>query len=134
MGMVAMVGGSTRLGVGWLYHLFNSAVIGASVGWLLGSRVQGYGSGLVGGAVDGGVWWVLGALMLMPILLGRPAFALLPALPSVAQGGLIGQLIFGLMLGAAFGWRYARCAGRPEAASRQAEGRVRHTELSRPPG
>jgi hypothetical protein len=127
MGMVAMVVGSTSLVVGWLYHLFNSAVIGAIFGWLLGSRIQGYGSGLVWGAVYGGVWWVLGALILMPILLGMPAFAPLQAMPSVAIGSLIGHLIFGLILGAAFVWLYEKFTGVEKAAARQPEGTVRHT-------
>lgn len=45
MPMMAMVGqivGSPTLVVGWLYHLFNSAVIGAVFGWLFGSRVHNY--------------------------------------------------------------------------------------------
>ena len=42
MSMIAMIGqivGSPTVAVGWLYHLFNSAVIGAIFGWILGSRV-----------------------------------------------------------------------------------------------
>ena len=56
MPMMAMVGqivGSATIGVGWLYHLFNSAVIGAIFGWLLGQRVYGYGSALGWGAAYG---------------------------------------------------------------------------------
>ena len=75
MAMVAMVVGSTNLAVGWLYHRFNSAVIGAAIGWLLGSRVRGAASGVALGATWGVFWWVLGALVLMPLLLGMPAFA-----------------------------------------------------------
>src|ERR671936_2956615 len=75
MAMVAMVVRSKSLVVGWLYHLFNSAVIGALFGWLLGGRSRGYGSGLAWGAAWGVVWWVLGALILMPVFLGMPEFA-----------------------------------------------------------
>ena len=94
MPMLAMVGqivGSPTLGVGWLYHLFNSAVIGAIFGWLLGSRVYGYGSGLGWGAAYGFVWWVVGGLILMPVLLGMPAFAPLtmPPMRMVAMGSLV---------------------------------------------
>jgi hypothetical protein len=49
MPVIAMVGrivGSPTVTAGWVYHLFNSAVIGAIFGWLLGARVQGYGSAL----------------------------------------------------------------------------------------
>ncbi len=114
MGMVAMVVGAKSLVVGWLYHMFNSAVIGALFGWLLGRRVRGYGSGLGWGAVYGLVWWVLGGLILMPVLLGMPVFAPLTmaGMMPVALGSLIGHLIFGLILGAAFVWLYGTLAGR----------------------
>ena len=109
MPMIAMVGqivGSPTAGAGWLYHLFNSAVIGAIFGWLLGDRVHSYASGLGWGAAYGFVWWILGGLILMPILLGMPAFAplMMPPMRMVAMGSLIGHLIYGLILGGAFVW------------------------------
>jgi hypothetical protein len=63
MPVIAMVGqivGSPTVVVGWLYHLFNSAIIGGIFGWLLGPRVGGYGSGLGWGAAYGFAWWILG--------------------------------------------------------------------------
>jgi F0F1-type ATP synthase assembly protein I len=78
MPMMAMIGqivGSPTPAAGWLYHLFNSAVIGAIFGWLFGHRVHGYGSALGFGAAYGFVWWIVGGLILMPLLLGMPAFA-----------------------------------------------------------
>ena len=104
MAMVAMVVRSQSLVVGWLYHLFNSAVIGALFGWILGERARGYRSGLAWGAAWGVVWWVLGALIVMPILLGMPPFAALrmPPMRPVAMGRLVGHVLFGLVLGAAF--------------------------------
>jgi hypothetical protein len=104
MAMVAMVVGSQSLLVGWLYHLFNSAVIGALFGALLGARVGGYGSGATWGALWGVVWWVLGGLILMPIFLDMPAFAPLrmPPMRPVAWGSLAGHLIYGVILGAVF--------------------------------
>lgn len=117
MGMVAMVVGSKSLVVGWLYHLFNSAVIGALFGWLLGDRVRGYGSGLGWGAVYGLAWWVLGGLILMPLLLEMPVFAPLrmDGMMPVALGSLMGHIIYGLILGAAFVWLYRTVAARSEA-------------------
>jgi hypothetical protein len=44
MAMVGQVVGAGSVGVGWLYHVFNSAVIGAVFGWLLGGRARGYAS------------------------------------------------------------------------------------------
>ncbi len=112
MAMVAMVVRSQSLVVGWIYHLFNSALIGGLFGWLLGDRARSYGAGLTWGAVWGVIWWVLGALILMPILMGMPAFASLrmPPMRPVAFGSLVGHVIYGLVLGAAYVRLQARAA------------------------
>jgi hypothetical protein len=104
MGMVAQVVGSKSLAVGWLYHLFNSSVIGGLFGWILGTRAVGYGSGAGWGAAYGILWWVLGGLILMPRFLGMPAFAPLqmPMMRPVAFASLIGHIAYGVILGVAF--------------------------------
>jgi hypothetical protein len=109
MPMMAMIGqivGSPTVGVGWMYHLFNSAVIGAIFGWLLGNRVHGYGSALGWGAAYGFAWWIIGGLILMPIMLGMSPFAPLMMAPmrTVAMGSLIGHLIYGSITGGVFVW------------------------------
>lgn len=108
MAMVGQIVGSPTVGAGWLYHLFNSAVIGAIFGWLLGSRVHNYSSGLGWGAAYGFVWWILGGLVLMPILLGMPVFAplMMPPMRMVAMGSLVGHLAYGLILGGTFACLY----------------------------
>ena len=123
MAMVAQVVGSESLVVGWLYHLFNSAVIGALFGWLLGTRAGTTGAGVGWGALYGLAWWVLGGLILMPILLGMPAFAPLAMAPMrpVALGSLVGHLIYGAILGAGYVW----LAGREAAAGERVEVRTR---------
>jgi len=104
MAMVAQVVNSKSLAVGWLYHLFNSAVIGALFGWLLGNRISGYGSAAGWGAGYGVFWWILGGLILMPMFLGMPAFAPLqmPMMRPVAFASLMGHVLFGVILGSAF--------------------------------
>ena len=104
MAMVAQIVGSTSLAVGWLYHLFNSAVIGGLFGWILGARIGRIGSGIRWGAGYGMAWWVLGGLILMPVFLGMPAFAPLrvPMMRPVAFASLMGHVMFGVILGAAF--------------------------------
>lgn len=107
MPMMAMVGqviGWPTVAGGWVYHLFNSAIIGAIFGWLLGARVHDYGSGLGWGAAYGGFWWILGALILMPMLLGMAPFApmMMPPMQMVAVGSLIGHLVYGLILGGVY--------------------------------
>jgi hypothetical protein len=107
MAMVAQVVRSSSLVVGWIYHLFNSAVIGAIFGWLLGDRMADHvGRAAAWGAGYGVVWWVLGGLILMPLALGMPAFAPLQMAPMrpVALGSLLGHVLYGLVLGTAFGW------------------------------
>jgi hypothetical protein len=101
---VAMIVGSTSAGVGWLYHLFNSAVIGAIFGWLFGNRAYTYGSGVGWGAAYGFGWWILGGLVLMPVLLGMPVLAplMMPEMRMVAMGSLVGHLIYGLILGGTY--------------------------------
>jgi uncharacterized membrane protein YagU involved in acid resistance len=106
--VIAMIGqiitGAPDVTIGWLYHLFNSAVIGAIFGGLLGTRVYGYASGLGWGAAYGFGWWILGGLILMPVLLGMPAFAplMMPEMQMVAMGSLVGHLIYGLVLGGGY--------------------------------
>ena len=104
MAMVAKVVGSTSLAVGWIYHLFNSAVIGAIFAWLFSNRAVSVGRGLAWGAVYGIAWWIVGGQILMPIALGMPPFAsiMMPDMRMVAIGSLIGHIIYGLILGGLF--------------------------------
>jgi hypothetical protein len=104
MAMVAKVVKSDSMTIGWLYHLFNSAVIGAIFGWALARQVHGYGSGFTWGALYGTIWWILGGLILMPMLLGMPVFAPLTmeSMRPVAAGSLLGHVIYGLILGGSF--------------------------------
>lgn len=104
MVMVARVVGSDSTLVGWVYHLFNSALIGGIFGGLLGTRSTTYGAGIGLGAVYGLGWWVLGGLVLMPMLLGMPAFAPLSveSMRPVAIGSFVGHLVYGLITGAVF--------------------------------
>jgi hypothetical protein len=120
MMMVAMVVKSDSIAVGWLYHLFNSAVIGGIFGWLLGrATADRISVGTGWGALYGLGWWILGGLILMPLLLGMPAFAPLrmPSMRPVAMGSLTGHLIFGVVLGMVFAWLHRRAIDRGLAAA-----------------
>jgi hypothetical protein len=141
MPMLAMIGqivGSPTVGVGWLYHLFNSAVIGAIFGWLLGNRVHSYAPALGWGAAYGFFGWIVGGLVLMPLLLGMPAFAplMMPSMVTLAMGSLAGHLIYGVSLGAAFVWlRYGARVGRHSAPDGRCEAtRVKGASPGAPQG
>lgn len=118
MAMVAMVVRSSSLVVGWLYHLFNSAVIGGIFGWLLGARSQQLSMAIGWGTAYGFAWWILGALILMPLFLGMPPFAPLQmeGMRRVAMGSLMGHLLYGMILGGGFAILRQGIPGRPRHA------------------
>ncbi len=96
--MVAMLVDSTSPVVGWLVHLTISALIGASFAVLLGGLATGWGKAAALGMGYGVVWWVLGALLLMPARLGMDVFVV----NTMAWQSLVGHLIYGLALGLVF--------------------------------
>lgn len=91
--VASLIGASSPL-VGFVVHLVISALIGMSFGLLFQHEAPNLGSGVAWGLTYGLIWWFLGPLTLMPILLGQPfvwttdvAGALLPS--------LIGHLLYG---------------------------------------
>ena len=95
MPMVASLAGSNSVAIGWATHLAISMVLGAGFGLLLGGRRLTIGTALASGGVYGMVWWVLGALILMPLRLGMPVIHL----DAMAWQSLMGHLMFGMVLG-----------------------------------
>jgi len=92
--VVASLVGHTSSMAGFVVHMIISAIIGASYGLLFRQEAYTYGAGLCWGLVYGLMWWFLGPLTLMPILLGAevqwPLESALGAYPS-----LIGHLAYG---------------------------------------
>jgi uncharacterized membrane protein YagU involved in acid resistance len=91
--MASLVGGSSPV-LGFIVHMGISTVVGMSYGLLFQHEAPNFGSGIGWGLLYGLVWWFIGPLTLMPILLGgsvtwttTAASALLPS--------LIGHLIYG---------------------------------------
>src|SRR5918992_3242416 len=54
--MVAMVVGSESAAIGFLYHMFNSIVIGALFGLIFGGVSHPYGGGSTWGVLFGAIW------------------------------------------------------------------------------
>src|SRR5262249_23358837 len=91
--VAGLVGGASPA-LGFAVHMLISALIGMSYGLLFRHEAPDFGSGVAWGLVYGLIWWFVGPLTLMPILLGgtftwttEAAGALLPS--------LIGHLIYG---------------------------------------
>lgn len=101
MGMIEMVAqlvGSSSVAVGWIVHLAISAFIGASFAILFGSLAKTLVPAALLGMGYGAVWWILGALLIMPARLGMPVFEI----NTTAWQSLMGHLLFGLVLGVVF--------------------------------
>ncbi len=113
MGMLPMVGmlvGVENAGVGFLVHLVNSAIIGAAFGVLAWPITTKIGPVLGAGMAYGVVWWVLGALLLMPLWLSVTADPMMRSMVftvgSAQWMSLMGHVIFGLVTAAVlFGLR-----------------------------
>src|SRR6266436_8219860 len=91
---VANIIGSSSLILGFIVNMLISTLIGMTYGLLFRYEAPDFGSGVAWGLVYGLMWWFIGPLTLLPILLGgtfnwttETAGALLPS--------LIGHLIYG---------------------------------------
>ena len=107
MGMLPMVGmliGVDNAFVGFLVHLVNSAIIGAIFGLLAYGIADKIGPVLGAGMVYGVIWWVLGALLLMPLWLSVTADPMMKDMVFVIEKdqwlSLMGHAIFGLITAA----------------------------------
>ena len=115
MTMFAQVLGSDRLVLGWIYILVSSVVMGGIFGWLLGGRATRLGGGLAWGALYGILLWLLGALALMPVLVGMDPFSpiTMPSMRPTAMASLGAHVVSGLVLGGAFAGLYR---GKPSSS------------------
>lgn len=91
---VASLIGSESATTGFAVHMTISAIIGATYGLLFRRESYTYGVGVAWGLVYGLMWWLLGPLTLMPVLLGNPLQWSLSAAVN-AYPSLIGHLMYG---------------------------------------
>jgi hypothetical protein len=108
--MVAMLVGSKSMVVGWLIHLAIAAFIGASFAVLFSRLATSTGRAALYGLGYGIVWWVLGALVIMPAGLGMTDMIF--RVGTMQWQSLGGHLIYGLLLGVTFGLLAPRLARR----------------------
>jgi hypothetical protein len=98
---VAGLMGSASLVLGFLIQIIVGVLIGMSYGLLFQYEAPSVGAGVAWGMVYGLVWWFIGPLTLLPILLGS-AFSWTPAVAGDALPYLIGHLIYGAVTAGAF--------------------------------
>jgi uncharacterized membrane protein YagU involved in acid resistance len=98
--MVAMLVGTDSALVGFLVHMGISATIGAIYGLVAARLPESKGVTAVAGILNGIVWWVLGALIMMPLMLGMTDMIF--HIGTDQWFSLMGHIIFGLVTAFAF--------------------------------
>lgn len=114
--MIAQMASSSSPAAGSGIHLIISAIIGAFFAVIVGDRLRTLGSLVSAGLVYGLVWWVLGPLTLMPLMMGMGVGVnWTGAAMSAAMPSLVGHLVYGGILGAVYAW-LARSVAIPRRA------------------
>jgi uncharacterized membrane protein YagU involved in acid resistance len=98
--MVGMLVGQESAAVGFFVHLVISVGLGIVYGLAAGRLPAGWPAAAVAGLVYGAIWWVLGALVLMPLMLGMAAMVLVIGPPQWMS--LMGHLVYGLLAALTF--------------------------------
>jgi uncharacterized membrane protein YagU involved in acid resistance len=93
--MVGMLVGQESAIVGLIIHMAISAFIGAVYGLVAGRFAVNAKTTLVGGMLNGVIWWVLGALILMPLMLGMSQMVFV--IGNDQWMSLMGHIIYGLV-------------------------------------
>lgn len=96
--LIAGLVNSTAPNVGQAVHFTIAVVIGVTFGLLFQRDARGVGSSLGWGMAYGFFWWMLGALTLLPLFLGRPVVWSADAL-GARTGVLVGHVVYGLLVG-----------------------------------
>ncbi len=98
MGMLPMVGmlvRQERAVTGFIVHMVISAFIGAVYGIVAGRFPANATTAVAGGIINGVIWWVLGALVLMPLMLGMSQMVFV--IEQMQWMSLLGHIIYGLV-------------------------------------
>ncbi len=93
--MVAMLVKSQSAIVGFIVHMVISAGIGGLYGLIASRLPKTTGTAIVAGAVNGVIWWVLGALIMMPLMLGMAEMVFQIGQPQWFS--LMGHIIYGVI-------------------------------------
>ncbi|GAC1607530.1 MAG: hypothetical protein NVS3B6_21420 [Pseudarthrobacter sp.] len=100
MGMLPMIAsmvGSDSALVGFGIHMVISILIGLGLSVPFAGLLMSYGRGALIGMAYGALWWVLGPLLIMPMMLGMPLFMV----NATAGWSLMGHLVYGIILAVA---------------------------------
>jgi len=100
---VAYLVGSSEATVGIVVHFAISIVLGVVFLLVFAKHIKNrYSRGVMFGLCYGGLWWLLGSLIIIPILLVVGAQSSIELLSLWILPSLVWHLIFGLALGTAY--------------------------------
>ncbi|HZD57227.1 MAG TPA: hypothetical protein VE136_10915 [Anaerolineales bacterium] len=97
-GFLPMVGMLIRVQnalVGFVVHMAISAFIGAVYGLVAGRFALTWTNAVIGGIANAAVWWLLGALTLMPVFLGMTQMIFV--IGTDQWMSLLGHILYGLV-------------------------------------
>ena len=109
MGMMPMIGMLVRVDsvfAGVLVHAAISAITGALYGFFAARLPQTWRVAALAGIAYGVIWWVLGALVLMPAMLGMTQMIFV--IEQTQWMSMLGHQIWALVMAFAFLWVYNR--------------------------
>lgn len=107
MGMFAMIAvlvGSASPWAGFGIHMVISIGYGLILTLFFSRLLGSYGRGSITGLIYGVVLWVIGPLLVMPLMLGMPVFAF----NAAVMMSLMGHLLFGLVVALVAVWTLRR--------------------------
>jgi hypothetical protein len=104
MDLAGRLVGSSSAAAGWLNTLIVGCILGGIFAGLFGSRIFSLKGGLNYGLIYGLCLWVLGGLIVTPMLLGMPAFGpfAIAGMQPLAWFGLLDYVAYALVLGTCF--------------------------------
>lgn len=118
MGMMATIGGMVGVesaGVGWIVHLMISAFFGLVYGAAVMAVSTRVGANLGLGVAYGVIIWIVGPLLIMPLMMGGEVFSL----NQSAMMSLVGHLVWGGITGVLAALAHPRLVSARTGSSRQ---------------
>lgn len=99
--LVAKMTGKESLAIEWMVNLVYSGFIGVIYIWWFGNKLVTIEKSVIFGLINGIIWWILGALLLRPLVFGLPTQIGHP-FETTNLMFLIGHLLYGVVLGLVF--------------------------------
>ncbi|MFW0184267.1 hypothetical protein ACN083_01965 [Rothia sp. CCM 9418] len=103
MGMLPMLAsmiGSESAFVGFAMHMMISGVFGALAGAIIhfsgqDQSLTNVSGALIAGSLIGVMFWIVGPLLMMPLMMGAPVFTI----TSATLLSLMGHIVYGVVMG-----------------------------------